>query len=487
MKFFFVDFLVLLLLLSVTTPFVECHPSLAASARSFNRRVPGITDVLSQIQPDGTSSRIRSLLSTSPAPSVVIVTDFGAVGDGVFDNTASFALAVAAVSSGGIVFVPAGLFSFGANTAVVCNGTKTITASICLTEGVSLVGTYETVPAHGLNRGPTPGDGSTLLPRAGRGNDTGPNFIYIPTDSTIRGFTIWYPEQLNSEAPQPYPYTVLMRGDNAAVTDVELLNSYNGISADGAPRHYIARVQGQPTNVGIFVDQTYDIGRIEDVHWNPWFSVTPAYVAHQTTQGVGFLIARTDWEYVLNTFVFAMSIGYRFIDSAEGSCNGNFVGIGADACQNASVQVDAADPWGIAIVNGEFTSFTGGFGPDVGGHTQIVVSGSNAGAVRFVSSAFWGPSNQIALINGTGSVGFESCLFNNWDVKNEGRAAINVFGGDILVRGSDFQTPHSGGQVLLGANVGKAIIAHNIIKGHLNVTDLGAKVPIIKDNAADGP
>ncbi len=25
--------------------------------------------------------------------------------------------------------------------------------------------------------------------------------------------------------------------------------------------------------MGIFVDQTYDIGRIEDVHWNPWFSM----------------------------------------------------------------------------------------------------------------------------------------------------------------------------------------------------------------------
>ena len=30
--------------------------------------------------------------------------------------------------------------------------------------------------------------------------------------------------------------------------------------------------QGQPLLLGIIVDQTYDIGRIEDVHWNPWFS-----------------------------------------------------------------------------------------------------------------------------------------------------------------------------------------------------------------------
>lgn len=130
------------------------------------------------------------------------------------------------------------------------------------------------------------------------------------------------------------------------------------------------------------------------------------------TQGRGFVFARTDWEYVLNTFVFGMAVGYDFISSAEGACNGNFVGIGADCCANASVRVQAADPWGILVSNGEFTSFSGGFGPDVADHTQVVTTASNVGAVRFVNSAFWGPSNQIASIDGTGSVGFNGCIFN---------------------------------------------------------------------------
>jgi hypothetical protein len=54
-----------------------------------------------------------------------------------------------------------------------------------------------------------------------------------------------------------------MLGDNAAVQDVELLNSWNGVNATLAHRHYIARVQGQPVNIGLFIDQTYDIGRVE--------------------------------------------------------------------------------------------------------------------------------------------------------------------------------------------------------------------------------
>lgn len=36
-----------------------------------------------------------------------------------------------------------------------------------------------------------------------------------------------------------------MVGNNAAVTDIELLNSFNAISAVQAHRHYIARIQGQ--------------------------------------------------------------------------------------------------------------------------------------------------------------------------------------------------------------------------------------------------
>lgn len=153
----------------------------------------------------------------------------------------------------------------------------------------------------------------------------------------------------------------------------------------------------------------------------------------------GFLIARTDWEYFLNTFVFAMSVGYNFIESVSGSCNGNFVGLGADCCGNASVQVQSADPWGILIANGEFTSFSGTFGPDIADHTQVVVTASNAGAVRFVNSAFWGPSNQIAQIDGTGSVGFDQCIFNQWDAVNQNRSAIQANSGNVFVRGCEFQ------------------------------------------------
>lgn len=74
---------------------------------------------------------------------------------------------------------------------------------------------------------------------------------------TLRSFVSLLPSRFGAE-PIPYPYTIALTGNNAAITDIELLNSYNGVSAVHAARHYIARIQGQPTNIGIFIDQVCD-------------------------------------------------------------------------------------------------------------------------------------------------------------------------------------------------------------------------------------
>jgi len=262
-------------------------------------------------------------------------------------------------------------------------------------------------------------------------------------------FIIDYPDQDPNAVPVPYPWTFDLIGDNPAVTDVECLNCWNAIRAFGAGRHYIARVQGQPINTGIYVDQIYDIGRIEDVHWNPWFSSNKAYMSWQLLNGRAFVFARTDWEYVLNTFAFGYALGYHFIESPQGACNGNFQGIGADMAVNASVRVDAADPWGILISNGEFTSFVDpNFGVSYAPSFQIVVSPSNTGALRISNTAFWGPSDGVAKIDGRGSVAFSNCVFSSWDAKKTGVFAINVGGAGIAQLNSNhFQQRGRGLQI----------------------------------------
>jgi len=395
------------------------------------------------------------------------VTDFGAVGDGKTDNTAAFqkALDAAAERRGGVVYAPPGNYLFRGHLNVP--------------DAVTLRGVWESVPAHNgiRDRGlPKPTDnGTTLLPTEGAGSEEGPAFITLHTDSTLKGVVIYYPEQKPDEEPAPYPWAVAMRGKNPAVLAVELLNPYNGIDATRNERHLIRDVHGQPIRRGILVDQIYDIGRIENVHFNPWWSAKPKLFQWQMAHGEAFIFGRTDWQYVFNTFCFGYHVGYRFIRAKRGVCNGNFLGIGADDCQTAVV-VEECAPYGLLISNGEFVSF---HGPDP---TMVRVESSNKGSVRFVNCAFWGPCNQIAKTAG-GTVGFSDCTFVQWDAQWKGRYAIQAEGGSLLVRGCEFRAPRK--QIRLGPKVRKAVIADNLIRGPLQIRNESKGKVIIKDNAAD--
>jgi hypothetical protein len=396
------------------------------------------------------------------------VMDFGAKGDGKTDDTAAFqkAMNTAGQAGGGVVYAPRGNYFFSGHLDVP--------------RAVTLKGMWESVPAHnGLRDQGAAGpmdNGTTFLVTESAGNEAGPPFITLHDDSTLKGVVLYYPDQDPSEEPQAYPWAIAMRGKNPAVMAVELLNPYNGIDASKNERHLIRDVQGQPLRRGIFVDEIYDIGRIEDVHFNPWWSLRPRLFHWQEQHGEAFIFARSDWQYVYNTFCFGYGIGYKFIKGTRGACNGNFLGIGADDC-NQAVSVDNSAPFGLLISNGEFTSF---HGPDP---TMVFVGTNNAGSVRFVNCAFWGPCNQIAKIAGRGTVGFSDCIFDDWDHNNEGRAAIQAESGTVLVRGCEFHRDKP--QVELEAAVNRAVISENILRGEARITNHSTHSVIIKDNAGE--
>ena len=448
-------------------------------------------------------SQIRTLQSSQPG--TLDVSSFGAKPDNSTDNTKPFQDALDACSKahGGEVFVGTGLFRFQ--------------GSLSIPPGCTLSGTYTIVPSHDIRDGHQQlTDGTVLIPTQGRNLAGGcdinctQSFIQIGPNAVLRGLVIYYQEQETTLTPVPYPWAVYLgdpdakyggSADNAAVTDVELLGAWNGVAAVAAHRHYIARVQGQPLNIGVFVDETYDIGRIEDVHFNPWYSDKQPFIWYQTTHGRAFVMGRSDWEYVLNTFAFAYSIGYHFIERATGSMNGNFLGIGQDLATNASIQVDQSQPFGILITNGEFTAFCdGAFAPpSCKNPSQVVVGPNNNGAVKLVNSAFWGPTSSIALIDGKGTTTFSQCHFDSWDnhpgpnktYVHNGTAAIRQYGGQLIVTQSEFSMKEDGGgrsklnHFWLGPRAQKTIVSENIVQGVLSVQNDGKGKTIVVNNADD--
>ncbi len=402
--------------------------------------------------------------------SVWYVGDFGAKADGQTDDTAAFqqALDAASKAGGGIVHAARGNYFFAGHLNVP--------------SGVTLEGVWQSVPSHAgfqqhISTKPTD-NGTTFLITENAGNENGTPFIQINEDSTLKGVALFYPNQIPDDVPIPYPYAIAMTGNNAAVLQVELLNPYNGIYAVHCPRHLIRDVQGQPLRRGIYVDAIYDIGRIEDVHFNPWWSWSkaPKLSAWQRSNGEAFIFGRADWEYVFNTFCYGYRVGYKFIKTKNGVDNGNFLGIGADQCASA-VEVEDLKPWGLLISNGEFTSV---IGPDP---TMVRVKASNSGSVRFVSCAFWGPCNHIARIAGRGTVGFGDCTFAQWGEKNKDLAAIQAESGSLLVRGCEFQQNKP--QIQLGEAVRRAVITGNIFTGKVRIINNSKGQVVINDNAGD--
>jgi hypothetical protein len=394
---------------------------------------------------------------------VVSVLDFGAKGDGKTDNTAAFQEALGSFGTkGGTVYVPRGNYLFA--------------GSLNIPQGVTLKGSFESVPAHNGIRDkglPSPGDdGTTFFITGGKGDENAAPFITLNTNSTLRGVVMYWPLQNPESEPDAYPWAVAMRGKNPALLDVEMLNPYNAIDASKNERALIRNISGQPLRRGIYVDEIYDIGRIENVHWNPWWSANPTLFNWQKKHGEAFIFERTDWHYVFNTFCYGYSIGYKFGSSKSGACNGNFLGIGADAC-HTSVLVEQSAPFGLLITNGEFVAMNGE------NPTMVVVSESNRGNVTFSNCAFWGPCNQNAIINGQGAVTFSDCIFVQWDRNREGRSAIQVNGGSAIIRSCNFMA--NSPQITVGENVSRFIASDNIVRGKVRI-DNRAKNAVVRDN-----
>jgi hypothetical protein len=400
------------------------------------------------------ASAILCSVGFAAESSKVNVLEFGAKADGLTDDTAAFNAAFDAVKArGGIVWVPAGRYMIKTHLDVPENVTL---------EGIS------NYPATGVERD---GKGSLLLAIEGAGSEDGPGFINLKTNSTIKGMSIYYPEQ-KPENLRPYPWCISGSGDNIAILDCMLVNPYNGIDLgrNACGRHLVRNVYGNPLRRGLFVDKCYDVGRIENVHFWPFWN-TGGWTAEQgkkigdvmTGEGEAFIFARTDWEYVTNTFSWGYKVGYHFTTSEAGGMNGNLLGIGADATEIA-VLIDNCNAIGLMITNGEFVSFAGKR------PTEVVIKDTNVGNVQFQNCAFWGPAYQVANIAGTGTVSFSNCNFVEWDSQRQKTAAIDLLGGNLLVNGCNFQSlssPH----IRLSDKAQAASVVGNRMAGPLQISN----------------
>ena len=367
------------------------------------------------------------------------VAELGAAADAATDDTAIFqkALDAAGKAGGGIVDVPAGRYC--------------LRGALSVPQGVTLQGTYRVPPTVTRKDDPKP-DGSVLLAFAGRGKSDGPAFIRLAgRNSAIAGLVVIYPQWKQTDVPPvPYPPCVESHDtENVGIADCCFLNAYDAIHLVRAARHLVRNVTGYPSHRGIFVDECYDIGHIENIHFWPFgvaYRADDPYCQWINTQGVAFELARTDWHYVSNTFCFGYGVGYKFSASEKGSTNGNFLGLGADSCRRA-VLVEQAQAPGLLITNGEFVGrweSSDSVGVEVGPQVE--------GKVSLVNCSFWGPLDRCAWMRSPrGQATFSACHFVQWDNHEQGSPAIYLEAGKAIVQGCTFA--QEGTNVLVGEGV----------------------------------
>ncbi|MBD3180898.1 hypothetical protein GF312_01330 [Candidatus Poribacteria bacterium] len=403
-----------------------------------------------------TEEKIRQvLMPIGSIPANRQIPRFDKLRDGTQDATENIQRDLdKAGEAGGEVFLPPGRYRLDGN--------------LTIPPGVTLRGTW-TSPHHArLNTG------TVLLAYAGRDKENDPPLISISPNGTVQGLTIYYPEQ-TLEDIKPYPWTIQGRGMHNSIIDVTIVNPYKAIDIGSYHNelHYIRNVFGCPLKIGVYINNCTDIGRIENVHFNPHYWARDEgdgeprpqggkLIDYLLKEGRGFVFGRTDWEYVINTFCFGYKIGYHFIATEQGVCNGNFLGIGADGTENA-VFVEQSAPYGILITNGEFVSMR------AKDPVEIIVGPENTGTISFNNCAFWGPANQIARIAGDGFVSFLQCNFVYWDHAKKKAAAVEATGGNVSVQNCNFQ--HDAKKIHLGSDVNSAIIRGNQMMGEIDITN----------------
>lgn len=388
------------------------------------------------------------------------VKDFGAAADGATDDTGAIQRAIdSAAGKGGTVYLPPGRYH--------------VAGSLQVKPGVTL---------KGANTAPmsiTPLTGTILLATGGRDDESAPALFEMTNATTVAGITVFYPDQKVADI-HPYAWTVHMQGFDTTLENVTFINSYNGIKVGPEPnvRHRIRSVVGCVLRRGLFVDACTDIGRVENVqfhcHW--WSDVVTggdgdAIMKYMVANLEAFVFGRTDWEYATNNFVFPAKIGWRFIKTDAGMCNGQFTANGADACET-SVQVDAIQPMGLLITGGQFVAFTGK------DPVEVRIAPECTGNVRFVNCAFWGPVLHNAVLQGTGTTSFSDCYFSNW--KDDGGALILAEAGRLQVNNSTFATPHAV-DIELGPGIDHAIIQGNNGPFGVRVSGGGGKAIIVNN------
>lgn len=379
----------------------------------------GLGSALVKFLAAGAGAVARTLLAKlRETPSVK---DYGAVGDGVADDT----VAVRAFMTAGGGYVPPGVYK--------------LTSAIEIPVGASVYGPgalyrADIFSAQAVFWIAHTGKGFTFTGAAGARKVLGV--------ATIRT----QPNPGGGWVPTAHDWDFYIDGStDVFLDDILLVNATKGIIVtNGGGRHTLRRIWGQPLSIGVQIDTSYDVTRLRDVHfWNFWSS--DVNVTNYTVQNATAIYSkRNDNPTWYDIFCIFYNINLRIGTWAGGgpgtTSRMRVFGFGADAC-GAGLTIDGGANGAQVEIHGFYAH---GHGTSITTLSLIDISGTNANVKIYGKCDLSNAHRSAISVSGAGSsVSAYDPLISVYNMANGGYQAVNVadvaFGvtlrGDIGISG----------------------------------------------------
>ena len=218
-----------------------------------------------------------------------------------------------------------------------------------------------------------------------------------------------------------------------SIFNVLLVNPYQAVDfgTNQTARHYIRGLYGQPLSKGIWVDQCYDIGRIQDVHFWPFWTQDKHIIDFTTTKGTMMIFQRTDWEVVEDVFSWGYHVGIEFSASKYGAMNGQMTDVNLDNV-NIGLDVQATQPYAVHISN--LNVANGGAGSDhigIWGHDS-----AKQADLDIRGASFWGFVKQSLRWENSGTVSLSDSRLLPWNLD---QPLVELLAGNTILHDNIFQ------------------------------------------------
>jgi hypothetical protein len=353
------------------------------------------------------------------------VKDFGAVGDGVADDTTAIQAAInAAQGQNGKyeLFIPA--------------GTYRCTSQLRISREINIRGTGASPYTTGTL--PSRGNGSWFhFDHTGIGLKVSPLVGAAISGIQLRNFGTFrnQPTPAAGWIPNSHLYDIDINASDVLLEDLMILNATKGISlfSAGYGKLQINRVRGQAFQNFLYIAESFDTSHIDNIHTWPFWSGDSNVLNYQFQNCDSIFFQRSDNNIVNNLFVYGASNGIRFGNSASGSTyRGLYSNIGFDFVTNG-ILIDSTSTGNQSTFNNIYTFASA---PNGVGCNGILISGNNS-ILTINNAEFVNNESSLKITGSNNNVIFGSNIFcNGWDALLNNTPAINYGGSNTVSFGA---------------------------------------------------